>query len=143
MNRAPNSDGHALKVTASAPPATAEGGRPQHPKSGRPKKKKADLRTAQFRIRVTPREKDRIEHEAREAGLSSSDYLRRRALGEPVVAQADAGAERQLRRVGVNLNQLVRAAHAGGLAAVAAEAGAVLDEVRAQVAKVWRSPEGS
>ena len=103
------------------------------PTKGRPKKAAADRRTGQIRIRVTPREKARIEREAQEAGLSASDYLRRRALDRPVEARVDADARALLRRLGVNLNQLVRVAHRAGQVERGDELGALLAEVRSAV----------
>lgn len=83
-------------------------------------------------------ERDRIREAASQAGLSVSEFLRRRALGRPVVPLADAAARKALRRVGVNLNQLVRRANAGG--ATETEARAAIDDVRSALARIGKSP---
>ena len=88
---------------------------------------------------MTSVERDRIREAASQAGLSVSEFLRRRALGRPVVPLADAAARKALRRVGVNLNQIVRRANVGG--AAEAEARAAIDDVRAAVARIGRSSE--
>lgn len=116
---------------ASGEPRTSSAERPT---AGRPKKPTADLRTNQVRIRLTASEKSRIGRAAGAAGLSASEYLRRRALGQAVVARADVEAVRQLRRVGANLNQLARRANASGTAGLEADVEAALDELRAAVA---------
>nr|WP_179299801.1 plasmid mobilization relaxosome protein MobC [Rubrivirga marina] len=54
-----------------------------------------------------------------------------------MVPLADAAARKALRRIGVNLNQLVRRANAGG--ATEAKAQAAIAEVRAAVARVGRA----
>jgi hypothetical protein len=107
---------------------------------GRPQRKPEEGPKVQVGFQVTSVERDHIREAASQAGLSVSEFLRRRALGRPVVPLADAAARKALRRVGVNLNQLVRRANAGG--AVEAEARAVIAEVRAAVARVGR-PVGS
>ena len=122
-----------------AEPAAEAGpaGGPSAPaKTGRPRKAALTRRTARIELRLTPDEKGRVERAAEAAGRSASDYLRRRALGQPVVARADAEAKRALSRVGGNLNQVVRRANAGGVAGLEGEVRAVLAEVRAAVAEL-------
>jgi len=63
-------------------------------------KKGTDNKTAQVRIRFTPDEKAQAEGFAQEAGLTLSEYLRRRALGQPVRSIADAQIINELRRLG-------------------------------------------
>ncbi|MDT0632941.1 plasmid mobilization protein [Rubrivirga litoralis] len=106
---------------------------------GRPKSTTPN-RDARVYVRVTAREKAGIEHEAKEAGLSASDYLRRRALDQPVEARVDAEARALLRRLGVNLNQLVRVAHRAGQVEHGDELGAVLAAVRAAVEGLGGEP---
>ena len=136
MNTSPDPDNPAPKASASGALVAAEVGQLAPLKRGRPKKAAADLRTTQIQIRLTPREKARIEHEAGEAGLSASDYLRRRALDRPVEARVDADARALLRRLGVNLNQLVRVAHRAGQVEHEDDLGALLAEVRAAVVEL-------
>ena len=106
---------------------------------GRPKRKPEEGPKVQVGFQVTSVERDRIREAASQAGLSVSEFLRRRALGRPVVPLADAAARRALRRVGVNLNQLVRRANSGG--ATEAEARAAIDDVRAALARIGK-PSG-
>ena len=106
---------------------------------GRPKRKPEEGPKVQVGFQVTSVERDRIREAASQAGLSVSEFLRRRALGRPVVPLADAAARKALRRVGVDLNQLVRRANAGG--ATEAEARAAIGEVRAALARIGK-PSG-
>lgn len=90
--------------------------------------------TVQLNARATPEEAAAIRASARSAGLSVSRYLVRRATGEgaaPLSAEVReelAALRRALSRVGNNLNQLARTAHAGSYDAGAVEAAAA--EVR-------------
>jgi hypothetical protein len=52
-------------------------------------------------MRVTPEEKKRLAEQAAIAGLSVSEYLRRRFFGgRPLIAQVDEWMIRELRRLG-------------------------------------------
>ena len=52
-------------------------------------------------LRVSQEEKNRVEEQAANAGLSVSEYMRRRVFGgRPVVAVTDEAMLRELRRVG-------------------------------------------
>ena len=79
---------------------------------------------------LTVAEKARVREAARRGGLSISEYVRRRTLGRPVTSRVDADAERQLRRIGVNLNQLARIANAAGQVERSPDLDALLAEVR-------------
>ena len=86
------------------------------------KKKKTKLANAErkIEIRVTPEVHEQIHQEARAAGLTASEYGRRRMLSRPVVPDNAARVDAQLlselnrisvalrRGVGNNLNQLVK-----------------------------------
>jgi hypothetical protein len=99
-------------------------------------------------VLVTPAERSAVHRAAADAGLSVSAFVRRRALGQPVTARADAQARAALRRVGVNLNQLARAANAAGPpgappsvgSALAAKVEAALSEVLAAVERLGTGP---
>jgi len=84
----------------------------------RPVKQPAERRTVSLSCRVTPAERLRIDAAAAQAGLSPSEYLRRQALRGRVTVQEkralDPALFDQIRRIGVNLNQLARLAHREG-----------------------------
>lgn len=101
---------------------------------GRPKKQPAERRTVSLSCRVTPQERLRIDTAAAHAGLSASEYIRRQALRGRVIVQEkrmlDHAAFDQLRRIGVNLNQLTRLAHqAGKVPPEVGKAAAVIERV--------------
>lgn len=85
----------------------------------RPKKPTSDRREQWIKARVSPAEHADILTRAARARLSPSEFLRNSALSsQVVVAEEAAGADfetiDQLRRVGVNLNQLTRVANKTG-----------------------------
>ncbi|MEL6216978.1 MAG: plasmid mobilization relaxosome protein MobC [Pseudomonadota bacterium] len=84
----------------------------------RPKKPTSDKREQWVKARVSPAEHADILVRAAGAGVSASEFLRRAALsGEVVVQPAPEGdfeTVDQLRRIGVNLNQLARVANRTG-----------------------------
>lgn len=51
-------------------------------------------------FRLSEKDRKDLVDQATAAGLSVSEYIRRRALGHPVLAQADAAMIRELRRQG-------------------------------------------
>jgi hypothetical protein len=81
----------------------------------RPKKNDDDRRTETLAFRLTPAERLRIEQAAVAAGRSASEYARELTLTGRVVMQQrlalDPASFDQLRRIGVNLNQLARLAN--------------------------------
>ena len=83
---------------------------------------------------LTVAEKARVRREASAGGLSISEYARRRMLGRRVVPRVDADAERQLRRIGVNLNQLARVANTSGQVERGADLDALVAELRRAIA---------
>ena len=84
----------------------------------RPKKATSDKREQWIKARVSPAEHADSLVRAAGSGLSPSEFLRRSALsGEVVVQQPREGDFEtidQLRRMGVNLNQLARVANQTG-----------------------------
>lgn len=98
----------------------------------RPKKQPAERRTISLSCRVTATERLGIETAAAHAGLSASEYMRRQALTGRVVVRErrviDHATFDQLRRIGVNLNQLTRIAHqAGEVPAEVSRAAAIVE----------------
>lgn len=84
----------------------------------RPTKAFNERRDDQLTIRVTAAERARIEQAADMAGLTSTEYLRRRALGvRMTVARRRSEPERlaavALIGIGNNLNQMTKHANAG------------------------------
>ena len=99
-------------------------------------------RSRQFGVRLTPAEARLVEAAAARAGRPPVAFIRSAALaaagtasrhGEP--ARTGATAIRQeLRRIGANLNQALRIAHAGRDADLAAAVDAVRDAVARRLA---------
>lgn len=85
---------------------------------GRPKKQPAERRTISLSCRLTEAERLIIEQAAIGAGLSASDYVRRQLLTGKVIVRENRSLDHatfdQLRRIGVNLNQLTRIANRTG-----------------------------
>ena len=102
-------------------------------RGGRPKKDPAKKRSAQLHVLLTPAEHERVKEWAASTSLSVSDYVRRRAFGKPIAPRVDLAAVQQLNRIGVNLNQLARAANEAGQVELAAKARTVFEEVRQAV----------
>ena len=100
------------------------------PSGGPPDPVATTLYTERLTVRATPEEAGRVRADAAAAGLTVSRYLVRQATGrESVLVGVEtreelAALRRALSRVGNNLNQLARAAHAGGYDAAAVEAAA-------------------
>ncbi|MEZ5896970.1 MAG: MobC family plasmid mobilization relaxosome protein [Parvularculaceae bacterium] len=85
---------------------------------GRPKKQLHEKRSQRFNIRYSPAEMRHIRLQAHKAGLEPHEYARRRTLGHIVVTQTTTGRTdpaliNELNRIGVNLNQIARAANMG------------------------------
>jgi len=78
----------------------------------RPRKAPGERRDVQLPpVRVTAAERAFIEAQAAAAGVDSSEYMRRRALGETVAPARSPADDRlilEINRVGVNLNQIAR-----------------------------------
>ena len=88
---------------------------------GRPKKAEGEGRAIVAGVRMTVAEREYARGLARQAGLSLSEFLRRRALGMPVVVRqgkSDAALVHELNAIGVNLNQLTANVNADRLGAV-------------------------
>lgn len=101
---------------------------------GRPKKAAGEVRSARVQVLFTAAEKVQLEGLASEAGLSVSEYLRRRGLDRPVESVLDAADRGRVGRLGANLNQLARAANRAGQV----ERGAAVDAAVAEVRELVR-----
>lgn len=80
-------------------------------------KKNNDKREKQLRARCTKAEFSAVASRAKSAGLTLSEYVRDMALSGKVEAHEnrhDFQTINQLRRIGVNLNQLTKIANATG-----------------------------
>lgn len=81
----------------------------------RPKKRSEEKRDEQVKIRLTLAEANELRDAALSAGLSVSDYARRRMLGirlpQTSIRRSDPALVSELNRIGVNVNQLARAHH--------------------------------
>jgi hypothetical protein len=65
-------------------------------------------------VRFTHEESELLRDQARAAGITRSELIRRRALGQrvqPLARRSDASMINELNRIGVNVNQLTRAVH--------------------------------
>lgn len=85
-------------------------------RGGRPIKQPEEKRCIQINIRVTIAENDYYTAMADKVALSVSEYLRRAGLNMRITAprgMADTALIRELNAIGVNINQLARAANRG------------------------------
>jgi len=84
----------------------------------RPKKQPGERRTRRINPRFTPAEHAQVEQAAARAGMSAAEYVRAQTLKGRVTLQhhrtLDPAAFDELRRIGVNLNQLARIANQSG-----------------------------
>lgn len=110
------------------PPGTASAAVPKpRKKGGRPP---GVRRGEKVEVRVSGAEKADLRASATEAGITVSEYVRRRSLGRPVTARADRETRVLLRRIGVNLNQLARAANTSGTPTPEARLDGALGQLR-------------
>ena len=80
--------------------------------------KTIEEKTVQIHFRLTQKEYDSIKRNSQKAGLSISEYARRSLAGEKIVSAPPAEFGeliREIKRVGSNLNQLVRKLNALGI----------------------------
>lgn len=71
-----------------------------------PQKSGKESRSSQINFRLSIVELERLKQEADTAGMGVSDYVRRRTLGRPVVAQTDRMMVNELRRLGGLLKRI-------------------------------------
>lgn len=84
----------------------------------RPRKDDSERRTEAITVRLTASERLRIDESALAASTPPSEFVRRQALDGRIVQARrtvlDPAAFDQLRRIGINLNQLARLANTTG-----------------------------
>lgn len=68
-------------------------------------------RSEDLHIRVSKEEKENIANKAKSLGISISTYLRKSLLREHIISKTDIQTVLELKKIGVNLNQLVRHIH--------------------------------
>ena len=88
----------------------------QKPRGGRPKKQPHEKRGPTIRARVTLAEQAYVQEQAALAGVTPTEYIRRRVLGfsvSPSPRQEDASILTELNRIGVNVNQIARNLNSG------------------------------
>lgn len=138
--RSPGADGRPVAAWALYVWA-AEGGRPRRPRGGRPRA--AVTRGVSINVHLTPAEKRLIEERAARLGRDAGAYLRELGLGSArgvrvvEVPAVNREAHGQLRRLGVNLNQVAarlnETAADGGRPELGAVDRALLEQIRAAV----------
>jgi len=108
-------------------------------------------RSEKVTIRLRDEDLAALDSVCRTAGLRRTEWVvglvRRRLLGRPQLSRAEAQAlldiRRDLRRIGVNLNQAIHALHSRGEGAASArELMAFRQEIRAQLEGVRAALEG-
>lgn len=106
-------------------PSEASGTASPRSRGGRPRLADAQRRGhRRYLVSANREEAETIEALAAAAGMAPSAFLRESAVKRTITWRVNAGARRELRRIGVNLNQLTRLAHASG---AVAEAGRLAD----------------
>lgn len=65
-------------------------------------------RTIILRARLSKSEKELIDKRAKTLGISLSAFLRKSLLGEQIVSKTDVQTVFELKKIGVNINQLAR-----------------------------------
>jgi hypothetical protein len=105
--------------------------RPLQQVTDMPRPRRAEQKTAPMQVRLTPAERAELAAAAADAGLTVSDYIRRRALGRRITARVDLTVINELRRLGGLVKHLTLGSH------IDAEAGReALAELREAVARI-------
>ena len=106
---------------------------------GRPRLDSSERRCRQTNTRWTIAEDQQLRANAASAGITVGEFVRRRALGLPVVARharADARLVHELNAIGVNLNQLTKLGNAGWIGDRSAEFDELSRRLRAVLDRV-------
>jgi hypothetical protein len=78
----------------------------------KPKKPKSLERNHIFNVRLSDDELDKMRSKAKEARLTASELVRKIVLGCPLpkpICRVEFDTYRELQRIGINLNQLIKA----------------------------------
>lgn len=78
-------------------------------KTGRPKQ--TEKRTKRVNIRFTEAEYEQLKLVQEKSNAHFATYLRKAALGQKIVCHTDALTLSQVRKIGVNINQIAKALH--------------------------------
>lgn len=105
---------------------------------GRPKKPPEKRRTKSLGVSLSPEEKRELEERAEAFDLSQSEYMRRRALGRPIQPERDRKTRAELRRIGNNLNQIVKRTETEYLSDIKGKAEAVLSALQEVLSELRR-----
>lgn len=106
---------------------------------GRPRKAEGERRCKQTNHRWTIAEDAYLRRQAQAADITVAEFIRRRALSQPVraaTAKTDARLLHELNAIGVNLNQLARNLNSGREGAHAVDWSVVEAELRCLIEKV-------
>jgi Bacterial mobilisation protein (MobC) len=108
---------------------------------GRPRKDDPSLRTEWLRARVTTAEKHRAEQLARDAGKTSSEYVRDTALTAHILIKRSRNVSptllHELSRIGNNLNQIAKICNTTGESRRAQGIEIYLDELRPMLKRLY------
>ena len=113
----------------------------------RPTMAPEDRRDDQLNIRLSDRERVRLEYRAAALGITLAEYMRDRGLGyrlsrRAADRQANAHALDTLNRLGVNLNQIAHHANAGWMTAgTDAALQTLLTEIQAAMRGLMHGPK--
>ena len=106
-------------------------------RGGRPRLPEKERRTyRRFLVATNEAECARIEELAEAAGMKPTAFLRESAIKRTISWRVNAAARRELRRIGVNLNQLTRVANTTGRVEAVEKLNAVIGELRAVLAEL-------
>jgi hypothetical protein len=91
---------------------------------------------AKLDFRLPAEEKERIEQDARLAGISAGAMMRRRYFGRPIIAHADLATIKELRRLGGLLKKI----HTESGGVYSNETYSVLMDIKAAITRLANQP---
>ena len=98
-------------------------------------KRRAEGLTARANTRLLPQELEQLQGEAETAGLTISDYVRRRIFARSVVARTDRAVVNELRRLG----GLLKKVHLESAGTYSADTAAAINAIKTAIDKLARS----